>query len=92
MAMRHPKSTVLSGALTALIVMTVSCPFFYFFLFQQFLLQPKNPYLLRLCFLSLSPFFLLTLQGIEWNGPASNYTELFLFSILVKLKAVVHVI
>lgn len=33
MAMRHPKSIVLSGALTALIVMTVSSLIFYFLLF-----------------------------------------------------------
>jgi putative Ca2+/H+ antiporter (TMEM165/GDT1 family) len=91
MAMRHPKSTVLSGALTALIVMTVSCPFF--FCFSSFYFSQRtltfSDFVLSL---SLSPFFLLTLQGIEWNGPASNYTELFLFSMLVKLKAVVHVI
>jgi len=33
MAMRHPKSIVLSGALSALIVMTVSSLIFYFLLF-----------------------------------------------------------
>ncbi|KAJ6952054.1 LOW QUALITY PROTEIN: GDT1-like protein 4 isoform X1 [Populus alba x Populus x berolinensis] len=70
MAMRHPKSTVLSVSTSA-----------------------KEPLPSPILFsLSLFPFFLLTLQGIEWNGPASNYTELFLFSMLVKLKAVVHVL
>ena len=41
MAMRHPKSIVLSGALTALIIMTVSqLLFYYYFNLNNYILSP----------------------------------------------------